>query len=348
MELTLVATWFGVFVVDPHGAVRERYPSPGQPVEIAQRIAERRAGALTPEERAAIAAHPAGSLVTSDRRLASHGPRWDPAVSGVVDRAETPTELGPLREGVLDVARRELRESWDPSVHVEEAVRALRDLDRALNLLGERVGSWAARDRPDLDPGDAAEAARLVLDEVATAERGSTSPDPDLSSARRSLARTYRALEGTRGELDRAIRASAPSSTPNLSALLSPELAARLVAAAGGLDRLSRLPASTVQVLGAERAFFEHLRGRAPPPRHGLLFLHARIQSAPRVARGRLARALGGKAAIAARLDSAGRPLDPRLAEQFEVRARAIRAQPNRARSPRGSRRPLDRAPADR
>jgi nucleolar protein 56 len=108
-----------------------------------------------------------------------------------------------------------------------------------------------------------------------------------------------------------------------------------MVSQAGGLDRLARLPASTIQVLGAERAFFEHLRGKAPPPRHGWLFLHPDIQGAPKRLRGKLARGLAGKVAIAARMDQQGAPLRPDLAEAFQRRSKEIRSVASRKRAVR-------------
>ncbi|MCI4340676.1 MAG: ATP-binding protein, partial [Thermoplasmata archaeon] len=136
----------------------------------------------------------------------------------------------------------------------------------------------------------------------------------------------------------------------NISALLGPLLAARMLAQAGGLDRLARLPASTIQVLGAEKAFFEHLRGRAPPPRHGLLFLHPSIQGAPRRLRGKLARALAGKVAIAARIDREGGALRPELGASYDARAKAVKTMGTGAgrTRPKRSRPPLDGATEDR
>ncbi|MGA8664593.1 MAG: hypothetical protein WB809_05970, partial [Thermoplasmata archaeon] len=202
---------------------------------------------------------------------------------------------------------------------------------------------------PEVDPGDHARAARVLL------EGGVDSPlaptDPALTNARRRLAELYRSIEETRTELSHAVEGTAPSRTPNLCALLGPELAARLVAQAGGLDRLARLPSSTVQVLGAERAFFEHLRGRAPPPRHGLLFVHPALQSAPRGERGKLARALAGKVAIAARMDRAGAPVNPSLFRAFDARRAELKSRRGTPRSTgkkRPSRLPLDRATGDR
>ena len=338
MTLEIVSRWWGTFVVDEGRRIVARADAPTAPAEIRARIETRRSGHLTPEDERILTMHPLPLYVTADRRIAAHGVRFDPGLEGTFGLS-APSGAGSsnLREAMLEGADAALAASWDPSIHVQEAVRALRDLDRAINLLGERVGSWASRDRPELDPGDANAAAGAVLDPVPG--HAKTAPAASLVEGRRALAQSFRNLEETRASIDRAIRESSPERTPNLSALLGPELAAQMVAAAGGLDRLSRLPSSTVQVLGAEKAFFEHLRGRAPPPRHGLLFLHPRIQSNSRAARGRLARALAGKVSIAARLDRAGRPADPTLIAQFESRAKAVLAHPPRG-GARGGRRP--------
>ncbi|MGA7860464.1 MAG: hypothetical protein WCB19_01225, partial [Thermoplasmata archaeon] len=189
--------------------------------------------------------------------------------------------------------------------------------------------SWAGRDAPpaegDLTGSAEVVARRLTSDSVAqvTALGG---PCPSLQYARRELAELYLGLGGSSKAIEKALEERVPVEAPNVSALLGPLLAARMIAQAGGLDRLARLPASTIQVLGAERAFFEHLRGHAPPPRHGLLFLHPDIQSAPRTSRGKLARALAGKVAIGARLDREGRPVRADLAAAFKHRTEEIRA----------------------
>jgi len=302
---------------------------------------------LTDEETQLLADRGTEPWVTPDRRLAEHGLRFDPKVAtkGVAGLPQGPS--GGLRPALLLAAERALTASWDPSVHVEEAVRAVADLDRIRNLVGERLASWVSRDSPDLDASDHAGAVRAALQSVGEETLGPS--DPSLRDARRGLAELYRAVESTRAGLEGAVATAAPRRAPNLSSLLGPGLTARMLAQAGGLERLARLPASTIQVLGAERAFFEHLRGRAPPPRHGLLFLHPAIQSAPRAERGKLARALAGKAAIAARLDRGGRPVDPSLARACGQRRAAITAQRGSSRRRRGgpSRPPLHGAALD-
>jgi len=323
---SVVTAWYGTYLLDGETVVRE-VPAPTEPTLLAERARQRREGSLTPEEEELIRGGDASSWHTRDRRLAGHGLVYDPRALGSLPGPSREPDRSALASALLRDAERALTAAWDPSVHVQEAVRAGTDLDRVRNLIGERLGSWVSHDFPDLDSGDHTGAARLATE--GTSRPGLGPADPGLLEARRQLADLYRAVAEARRALQAAVTASSPVRTPNLTALLGPELAARMVAQAGGLDRLARLPSSTVQVLGAERAFFEHLRGRAPPPRHGLLFLHPAIQSASRAERGKLARALAGKVAIAARLDHAGAPVNPSLAEAFEARRVQVRARRN-------------------
>ena len=347
MTKTLASAWHGAYLLDGRTVVRE-VRTRLEPENLLLAARRRAAGQATEEEDRLLATRGSEEWRTRDRRLVRSGVVYDPSAPSA---PEVGADRGAHRAALLRQAELALEASWDPSVHVEEAVRALRDIDRAANLLGERVSSWAARDLPEVEGATPSVAAAAVLGK----ERATTfSPgDPALVTARRRLAELYLALAETRSAVDTAVRAAAPVRAPNLHRLLGPELSARLIAQAGGLDRLAHLPASTVQVLGAERAFFEHLRGRAPPPRHGLLFLHPAVQSAPRAQRGKLARALAAKVAIAARLDRAGTPVTPALADAFEARRAAIRSagpgrRGGRGRDGRRLRPPLDRAADDR
>ena len=347
-----VTTWFGAFVVENQTIVAA-YPFPADRSALSERLKLRREGRLAPEESRLLADHLEGGLRSRDRRLIVAG-----AKPGHLDFSEPePASFGInpawLRDMLLEGAEESLRQTWDPSVHIEEAVRALRDLEESRNLLGERLVSWTARDAPSTEEGvpGTADAAARRLTQGPPAEGTVSAAPPTLEAARRQLAELYLGVSRSSMLIEKTLQERVPEQAPNLSALLGPLLAARMIAQAGGLDRLARLPASTIQVLGAERAFFEHLRGRAPPPRHGLLFLHPDIQSAPRIARGKLARALAGKVAIAARLDHEGRPVRADLAAEFKHRTEEIRALGPR--KPAGERRrasrpPLDRAAKDR
>lgn len=348
MVRSMVSAWYGAFLIED-GVVLRAVRAPEDTELLADRLRLRREGRLTPEEEQLLSERNEEVWTTRDRRLAERGLRWDPRAPAPSEELRGAADPSHLRTALIRDAERSLEAAWDPSIHVEEAVRAVADLDRVQNLIGERLGSWVTRDAPELDRGDHRRVVETALD--ASSPRSLGPLDPGLREARQRLAELYRSVEQARSDLERAVASAVPHRTPNLVSLLGPELSARLLAQAGGLERLARLPASTIQVLGAERAFFEHLRGHAPPPRHGLLFLHPALQSAGRVERGRLARALAGKVAIAARLDQAGSPVNPTLERAFAKRRDALRARrsaPRRSGRKDRSRQPLHGATGDR
>jgi nucleolar protein 56 len=90
---------------------------------------------------------------------------------------------------------------------------------------------------------------------------------------------------------------------PNLSEVGGPKIAAKLIEKAGGLKKLANFPSSTVQVLGAEKALFKHLRKKTKPPKHGIIFQHPEVRGAKKELRGKISRLLAAKLSIAAKLD---------------------------------------------
>ncbi len=90
---------------------------------------------------------------------------------------------------------------------------------------------------------------------------------------------------------------------PNLSDIANPLIAARLIDRAGSLKHLAELPSSTIQVLGAEKALFRHLKTRAKPPKFGVIFSHPTISNALLADKGRTARKLASKISKAAKID---------------------------------------------
>jgi nucleolar protein 56 len=111
---------------------------------------------------------------------------------------------------------------------------------------------------------------------------------------------------------------------PNLTAILGSSVGARILSKAGSLKKLATLPASTIQVLGAEKALFRALKTGTQPPKHGILFQHPIVHAAPRWQRGKMARAVAAKAAIAARVDVYGGGLNQTLLEKLNVRVTEI------------------------
>ena len=107
-------------------------------------------------------------------------------------------------------------------------------------------------------------------------------------------------------ELSGYLDQESPKVFPNLVNILGTQLAVRIVASAGSLSRLARMPASTIQLLGAEKALFRHMSDGSPPPKHGLLYQHPSVKQAVRKDKGRVSRKLAAKVAIASKIEYYG------------------------------------------
>lgn len=90
---------------------------------------------------------------------------------------------------------------------------------------------------------------------------------------------------------------------PNLAALIGDIVGSKLISHAGGLTNLSKYPASTIQILGAEKALFRALKTKGKTPKYGLIFNSSFIGRANQKNKGRISRYLANKCAIASRVD---------------------------------------------
>ena len=124
---------------------------------------------------------------------------------------------------------------------------------------------------------------------------------------------------------------------PNLTALVGELVGARLISHAGGLMNLAKHPASTVQILGAEKALFRALKTKHDTPKYGLIYHASLIGQAPQKLKGKMARMVATKAALSIRVDAlsdAESRSDPQAAEigisnrvKLESRLRALEHQ---------------------
>ncbi len=130
----------------------------------------------------------------------------------------------------------------------------------------------------------------------------------------------------TKESLESYIEESMKEVAPNLQHLVGSLLGARLISLAGSLENLAKRSSGTIQVLGAEKALFRHLRSGEDPPKHGVIFQSQLIHSAKKHQRGKIARALAGKLSIASRVDFfSGEFIAPTLLEDVEKRVNEIK-----------------------
>jgi len=141
-----------------------------------------------------------------------------------------------------------------------------------------------------------------IIEELAETSMGATLRQEDMIRIRK-LANLINELEKYRENHSNYIIKITEDFAPNISTLAGPLLTAKLIENAGSLKRIAMLPSSTIQVLGAGKAMFRAIKTGAKPPKHGLLFQHPYVHGASRKDRGKRARELAGKIAIASRAD---------------------------------------------
>jgi len=131
-------------------------------------------------------------------------------------------------------------------------------------------------------------------------------------------------LTDYRKELSTYLQSKMGLVAPNLSTLIGDIVGARLISHAGSLTNLAKAPASTVQILGAEKALFRALKTRGNTPKYGLIFHSSFIGRAGAKNKGRISRYLANKCSIASRIDAfsedATTIFGSKLKEQVEER----------------------------
>jgi nucleolar protein 58 len=215
---------------------------------------------------------------------------------------------------------------------VVQAVSLLDDLDKELNTYAMRVREWYGWHFPELGKiiadnilfakvakklGSRTNAATTDLgeflpeeleDEVKAAEKismGTELADRDVETVR-GLCDQVIEISEYREQLSEYLGQRMRAIAPNLTLLVGELVGARLIARAGSLLTLAKYPASTVQILGAEKALFRALKTKHETPKYGLIF-HASLvgQAAPKD-KGKISRVLAAKASLGARFDALG------------------------------------------
>ena len=256
-----------------------------------------------------------------------------------------------LRDFALALSAARVAEaSGSADMHIIQAIKSLDDVDRMANLLDLRMREWYGLHFPELgnlvdgvagyakvvlagrrgglgakdfEAAGFDDAKVQMLAAVSGQSRGGEMSDEDLEAVQ-GLARQVGDLHELRGRIEERLEGQMGRAAPNLTAILGAAVGARIMARAGSLRRLAMMPASTIQLLGAEKALFRSLKAGSRPPKHGLLFQHPLVHAAPRWQRGKVARAVAAKAAIAARVDLHEPRLNESLLEKLNVRVGEI------------------------
>ncbi len=234
------------------------------------------------------------------------------------------------RRRLLELAKASVANTYSTGEHsLVQAINTYNELDKVKNLVHEKLEEWYGIYFPELRSGSMASYAKFVIEfgmEKKRADRDGISAifgakegervfeqaqrsigrDPSESeyAMLRMLAKQEDDIEQVQKSLDAFIKESCSERIPNLAYLVDYRIAAELLAKAGSLSKLALMPASTIQLLGAEKALFKHIKFGKKPPKYGILFKMPEITNGKRESRGRIARLYATKISIAARADA--------------------------------------------
>ena len=219
-------------------------------------------------------------------------PVWQDAVkAGIVSDREGYISL--LKEISISLAISDLeKRSNKDEMTLIHLVRILDETDNSISRLSEKVEDYYIAQHLAELPGDERNIWSLI-DAIAR----------DRDHPLNHLAKNIHRLHDSRTCISSDVREYAGKILPNMSALCGPLVSARLLARVGSRSQLARMPAASLQVLGAGPSLFAHLSSGSDPPKHGIIYQYKGVRHAKRQLRGRVSRVLACQLATAARID---------------------------------------------
>ena len=221
--------------------------------------------------------------------------------------------LDQLYKKNLFLTKQQIKESVKEDNLIIQIISSIKELTRISNIIIKRIREWFELYLPEFSKSitDQEKFAQLIqeksrtqilkqlkLTEETTMGQNLKKEDVDeINALARQVSNIYQLKQKQEKYLEKIMK----KLCPNILELCGANIGASLIEAAGSLKRLATFPSSTVQLLGAEKALFRHIRTGAKSPKYGYIHEHPFIQKAKE--KGKAARALADKISLAARLD---------------------------------------------
>jgi len=217
----------------------------------------------------------------------------------------------------LDITRNSIKESVSNDNLIIQAINGIEEIDKTINLLVKRLREWYSLYNPEIsykitDHENfvsiiSKKTKKQLLKELNIDEKssiGANLKEKDVSAIL-LLASQINNFYKIKKHYENYLKGLEKETCPNFMEVGGYTIAAKLISHAGSLKRLVEMPASTIQILGAEKALFRHMRNkrRNLPPKYGIIIQHQLIQKSKIGMHGKVARALADKLSIAVKID---------------------------------------------
>ncbi len=301
----------GSFVFDAKGNVEDSklYKTVERAKEASSLLKE---GKITPQEKELLEKHNLPILGFKEGGIKTI---HDPVLYARASRYMVEHHRKEILEYTIAITKNDIKQSVNKDILIIQAVNNIQEIDKVNNTLVKRLREWYSYYLPEYSTAvpDNEKFAELVLQkgrfEILAELRikdemsmGKDMPDVDVKPMK-ALAEQVMALATLRKSHETYLDKIVKEVAPNVRAIAGTLIAAKLIAHAGSLKRLSSFPASTVQILGAEKALFRHMKTGAKPPKFGVIINHPIISNAGNNVKGKAARLLADKLSIVAKVD---------------------------------------------
>ncbi|MFO8016360.1 MAG: NOP5/NOP56 family protein [Candidatus Woesearchaeota archaeon] len=262
---------------------------------------------------------------------------------GVVERLRTSDESATIRA---------VKGAVGPDTHMIQAISSVRECERISNTLARRMREWHDYCLPELSESISEheryaeellkkDRAKLLSEmKIRNDDSMGAEFTKDQTAQVKGIAKAFNEIILLRDKHVAFLEGLMKKHCPNVQAVAGTLIGARLIEQAGSLKRMTEMPSSTIQILGAEEAFFRHMRTGAKMPKFGYLHAHPFVAEAERKDKGKIARALADKICIAAKIDHfKGDFAGDKLRKQVESRLKTAKQKGKSSERPSGKKR---------
>jgi len=223
-------------------------------------------------------------------------------------------DLQKLRQKNLTETKTKIKESVSDDLLIIQCINNFEDIDRCINTLSKRLREWYELYLPEISKEivDHEQFIDLILrfdkNTLIQKHKIQQTMGADLSKEDIKpifdLAKEIKELFQLRNSQEKYLTKQMEKLSPRLTKLAGATIGAKLISHAGSFKNLAKLPSSTIQLLGAEKALFRHLKNKKNKcPKFGCIHEHQLIQKAKKDEKGKVARHLASKINIAIKVD---------------------------------------------
>jgi len=334
MRVYLGTNIVGSFAFDENGNIIDKQLFPKDPEKIAEKLLKIKNGEIIEEEKKIIEnlIHSGYKEIVWDRKKVYKGISciYKPeniakeklreefrSIALKLKWVSSQAELNEILTKVnIILTRNEIKKQrFDEKIM--RAVSVFDELLKTKNIFTEKLKEWYGLHFPELynvvknneqyikliaKYGKRCDIKDNEVEKIAEHSAGMDFSDEDIKQIQ-SLADIVINITNMSKVLEKYIEKIVSENMPNTASIAGPILAGRLLVLAGGLEKMAKMPSSTIQLLGAEKALFRHLREKTKAPKYGILFSHPLVQNAPKDKKGKIARIVASTLSIAARMD---------------------------------------------